>query len=68
VIILIRDCFEWLSEKKCQTKLVYHEDAKELWKQIRWAENWLEHHHYTGRVLKWQTELWGEIAADFNRK
>jgi len=59
---------KWLSEKKCQTKLVHQEEAKELWELIHWAEDWLKQHHYATRVLKWQTDLWGEIAADFNRK
>ena len=29
---------------------------------------WLNTHNFAGKVLKWQTERWGEIPADFGRK
>ena len=35
---------------------------------VRRAELWLRSHTYDIPILKWQTELWGEIPADFGRK
>lgn len=32
------------------------------------ALSWLNTHHYSTRILKWQTERWGEVPADFGRK
>jgi ribonuclease HI len=36
---------------------------------IKNAENWLSENDIRDRViLKWKTDLWGEIPADFGRK
>ena len=35
---------------------------------LRRADNWLAHNRVVNPVLKWNTELWGEIPADFGRK
>jgi ribonuclease HI len=32
------------------------------------AESWLEKNSYKNPILKWETESWGEIPADFGRK
>jgi DNA polymerase-1 len=32
------------------------------------AEAWLHNNHYDNRIIKWETEQWGEIPADFGRK
>ena len=32
------------------------------------VEKWLQENTYTTRILKWKTEEWGEIPADFGRK
>lgn len=58
----------WLKKGHCATKLQQDEGNKELFRIIQRAENWLATHTYTNPVLKWQTELWGEIPADFGRK
>ena len=29
---------------------------------------WLDANEYPSTVLKWETEAWGEIPADFGRK
>ncbi|MEO1713766.1 MAG: ribonuclease H, partial [Bacteroidota bacterium] len=39
-----------------------------LWEVIRRAEAWLAKNTYTTEILKWDTENWGEIPADFGRK
>ena len=32
------------------------------------AEQWLAENEYANPLLKWDTENWGEIPADFGRK
>ncbi len=32
------------------------------------ADNWVATHVWQNPILKWHTELWGEIPADFGRK
>jgi ribonuclease HI len=40
----------------------------ELFDLIYRAEKWLENNPYKNPILKWETEVWGEIPADFGRK
>ena len=39
-----------------------------LYEVIARAEKWLASHSYRNPLLKWDTENWGEIPADFGRK
>jgi ribonuclease HI len=39
-----------------------------LFEYIERAEKWLETNRYNNPILKWETEVWGEIPADFGRK
>ena len=43
-------------------------DTDALWNIIRRAEAWLNNNTYTTEIRKWDTDHWGEIPADFNRK
>lgn len=58
----------WVRERKCKTKLTVTEENAELFKVIQRAENWLQVHSYRNPIVKWRTEEWGEIPADFGRK
>lgn len=58
----------WVRERKCKTKLAMTEENAQLFQVIQRAENWLQVNSYRNPVVKWQTELWGEIPADFGRK
>ena len=31
-------------------------------------EKWLKENTYTTPLLKWETDVWGEVPADFGRK
>jgi ribonuclease HI len=35
---------------------------------IERAEGWLKSNTYRNPIIKWQTDKWGEIPADFGRK
>ena len=39
-----------------------------LFQMIERAENWLKNNTYSTKLLKWETDQWGEIPADFGRK
>jgi ribonuclease HI len=58
----------WVEEKKCKTKLVQETSNAPLFDLIARAEAWLSGREKTNLLLKWDTEAWGEIPADFNRK
>ena len=58
----------WVKGKKCKTKLPRDSKSEELYGYIDRAERWLKENHYTTTLLKWETDKWGEIPADFGRK
>ncbi len=58
----------WVRQKKCRTDLLPDEKNAPLFDLIARAERWLAENDYPNPVLKWDTQAWGEIPADFNRK
>lgn len=58
----------WIQSKKARTKLQPTENNIYLFELIGRAEKWLNENTYTNRVLKWDTQNWGENPADFGRK
>ena len=58
----------WVRQKKCKTKLPRTAETEELFQYIERAENWLKANTWDTQILKWDTDNWGEIPADFNRK
>ena len=64
-----RNAISWLKQKKCKTQLERTSKTEELFQMIERAETWLKTHTYSEiPVLKWETEKWGEVPADFGRK
>ena len=63
-----RNAIAWVRQKKCKTKLPRDARSEPLFQLIDRAERWLRDNTYSTPVLKWETELWGEIPADFGRK
>jgi len=65
----------WVRAEKCKTDLLHTAENAALFELIARAEAWLAENDHktlkvseTFRVLKWDTEAWGEIPADFGRK
>mgnify|MGYP002621839281 CR=1 FL=1 len=58
----------WVRNKKAKTTLPMTPENARLYSIIQRAENWLKTHTYRNRIVKWNTDLWGEIPADFGRK
>lgn len=63
-----RNAMKWVRTGKCKTTLVRNAKTEALYSLIERAENWLAQHTFTNSLLKWETEQWGEIPADFGRK
>ncbi len=57
----------WVKAKKCNTRLKRLPSNEKLFEMIGEAQKWLRFLTQR-RVLKWDTQAWGEIPADFGRK
>lgn len=63
-----RNALNWIKQKKCKTKLERTPRTEQLFALIERAEKWLKENTYTTPLIKWETEKWGEVPADFGRK
>lgn len=63
------NAISWVYTGKCKTQLKHTGRNAPIFMLIKSAENWLaENALRDNAVLKWDTNLWGEIPADFGRK
>jgi ribonuclease HI len=58
----------WIKARQCKTKLERTGRNDEVFALIERAEKWLASHRITNPIVKWKTDEWGEIPADFGRK
>lgn len=58
----------WVKQGKCKTKLEYTPRTADLMNLVKRAEDWLKNNSFRSPIVKWPTEIWGEIPADFGRK
>ena len=58
----------WVRKHHCKTTLVRNDKTEKLHLMIERAEAWLRNNTYRNPIIKWQTDKWGEIPADFGRK
>lgn len=58
----------WVRKRHVNTTLKHTPANAKVFELMARGLSWLATHHYEARVMKWQTQLWGEIPADFNRK
>ena len=63
-----RNAIGWVKAKKCKTNLEESAKTKHIFELIHRAEAWLNEYSYKNKILKWETEAWGENPADFGRK
>ena len=64
-----RNALLWIKARKCRTKLAMNDKTAQAHELIARAERWLQQNDYSNiKILKWQTDRWGEIPADFGRK
>ncbi|NMB48947.1 MAG: ribonuclease H [Bacteroidales bacterium] len=62
------NAIKWVKKKKCNTKLKPTNENAYLFELISRAEKWLTENDYPNPIIKWETDKWGEIPADFGRK
>jgi len=58
----------WIRKRKANTKQEENEFNAEVFDLISRAEKWLHENKYENTLLKWDTQSWGEIPADYGRK
>lgn len=58
----------WVQRRQCKTKLSRTPQTERLFSIIARAEAWLRTHQWRNPIVKWQTDRWGEVPADFGRK
>ena len=58
----------WIRRGHSNTTVAPTEENAELLKILARADAWIATHKILNPILKWETELWGEIPADFGRK
>ena len=58
----------WVRNKKARTTLALNPDTAQALNLVQRAEKWLRENDFRVPILKWNTEEWGEIPADFGRK
>ena len=65
-----RIAISWVNQWKCKTKIDASEssDYSRTLDAIERSEKWLKENWIKHRILKRNTEDWGEIPADFGRK
>jgi ribonuclease HI len=63
-----RTAISWVRNKRANTKLPETARNEVLFDLIDRAERWLQENTWQTRILKWETEFWGENPADFGRK
>jgi len=63
-----RTAISWVRNKKVKTMLESTPGNAIVFELVERALNWLKNNEYQTELLKWHTEAWGEIPADFGRK
>lgn len=63
-----KTALSWLKNKKVKTTLKPNNSNQEVFYLLNRAEAWVKTHEVKNRIIKWDTENWGEIPADFGRK
>lgn len=55
----------WVKDKTVRSRFAQHAEIAQL---LARAERWLQTHTIINPIVKWSTEHWGQIPADFGRK
>lgn len=63
-----RTAIAWVRQRHAKTTLQPDATNAAIFTLVARAERWLQTHTPRNPVVKWNTEEWGEIPADFGRK
>ncbi len=63
-----RTALSWLRNRGHKSKLARTKNNDKIFDMLARADKWIQSNVSYNRVIKWDTEKWGEIPADFDRK
>lgn len=63
-----RTAISWLRNRKCKTTLTPTKENAKVFELLNRGIKWMETNEFSNRIIKWDTDNWGEIPADFGRK
>ena len=63
-----RTAISWVRNRLCKTTLKPTPRNTNLIAILNRAISWMNANTFENRIIKWDTESWGEIPADFGRK
>ena len=63
-----RTALAWLRRRHSNTTLTPTAENTKVMQLLQRADAWIATHQIPNPILKWDTENWGEIPADFGRK
>lgn len=63
-----RTGMSWVRNRRVKTMLKPTAENARIFELLARAQTWLQTHTFPARILKWETEEWGEIPADYGRK
>ena len=63
-----RTALSWIRNRASKSTLKPTADNSYILDVLRRANRWIATHNIPNPILKWETERWGEIPADFGRK
>ncbi len=58
----------WVRNRKVKTHLKRDASTEPVFRMLERALVWLNTNHYDVSIRKWDTDRWGEVPADFDRK
>jgi len=63
-----KTAISWIKNKAIKTNLERNKKTEELFILLDRGVQWLKDNPYSNKILKWETEFWGENPADYGRK
>lgn len=63
-----RTARSWVRNRGCRTKLARTPRNGKIFELLARADVWIQTHQPSNQILRWDTDSWGEIPADFDRK
>jgi ribonuclease HI len=63
-----KTAISWIKNKQIKTNLERNAKTEDLFVLVDRAIAWLQTNTYKNKILKWETEQWGENPADYGRK
>lgn len=63
-----KTAISWIRRRHSNTNIARNAVNAPLLDLLERADRWIQAHSFSNPIVKWRTEEWGEIPADFGRK